>query len=64
MNAAFMLVERHGCGIHALYRTVGRKNTWDDYRGCLRVDVKRSRVLYGKIEGWVAAVTRAAAAPD
>jgi hypothetical protein len=41
-----------------------RKNTSDGYYGCLRVDVKRSCVLYRKIEGWASAVTRIAAAPD
>ena len=41
-----------------------RKNTSDGYYGCLRVDVKRSCVLYRKIEGWASAVTRTAAAPD
>jgi hypothetical protein len=32
-------------------RTV-RKNTGDDYHGCLRIDVRRSAALYRKIEGW------------
>jgi predicted transcriptional regulator len=32
-----------------------RKNTGDDYHGCLRVDVRRSAVLYRRIEGWAAA---------
>jgi hypothetical protein len=41
-----------------------RKNTSDGYYGCLQVDVKRSCVLYRKIEGWASAVTRVAAAPD
>jgi len=41
-----------------------RKNTADGYYGCLRVDVKRSCVLYRKIEGWASAVTGVAAAPD
>ena len=41
-----------------------RKNTSDGYHGCLRVDVKRSCVLYRKIDGWASAVTRVAAAPD
>jgi len=41
-----------------------RKNTSDSYHGCLRVDVRRSCVLYRKIEGWASAVTRIAAAPD
>jgi transcriptional regulator with XRE-family HTH domain len=39
-------------------RTV-RKNTGDDYHGCLRIDVRRSADLYRKIEGWAAAVMRA-----
>ena len=41
-----------------------RKNTSGGYYGCLQVDVKRSCVLYRKIEGWASAVTRVAAAPD
>jgi hypothetical protein len=41
-----------------------RKNTSDDYHGCLRVDVMRSCVLYRKIEGWVSAVMRVAATAD
>ncbi len=36
-------------------RTV-RKNLGEGYHGCLRVDVRRSRVLYHKIEGWAAGV--------
>lgn len=36
-------------------RTV-RKNTGDDYHGCLRVDVRRSVDLYRQIEGWANAV--------
>jgi hypothetical protein len=36
-------------------RTV-RKNTGDDYRGCLRIDVLRGTDLYRKIEGWAAAI--------
>jgi transcriptional regulator with XRE-family HTH domain len=39
-------------------RTV-RKNTGDDYHGCLRVDVRRSADLYRKIEGWAAGVMSA-----
>jgi hypothetical protein len=35
-----------------------RKNVGEDYRGCLRVDVRRSSGLYYQIEGW----TRAAMA--
>jgi transcriptional regulator with XRE-family HTH domain len=41
-----------------------RKNTSDGYHGCLRVDVRRSCMLYRKIEGWASAVTGVAAAPD
>jgi hypothetical protein len=37
-------------------RTV-RKNVGDQYRGCLRVDVRRSDGLYRKIEGWMSAIT-------
>jgi hypothetical protein len=29
-----------------------RKNTGEAYRGCLRVEVRRSIELYRKIEGW------------
>jgi hypothetical protein len=32
-------------------------NTDDSYHGCLRLDVCRSKDLYRKIEGWVAAAT-------
>lgn len=32
-------------------RTV-RKNTGDDYHGCLRIDVRQSADLYRRIEGW------------
>jgi predicted transcriptional regulator len=39
-------------------RTV-RKNTGDDYHGCLRVDVRRSADLYRKIEGWATAAMTA-----
>lgn len=31
-----------------------RKNTGDDYHGCLRIDVLRGMSLYRKIEGWAA----------
>ena len=37
-----------------------RKNTGEDYHGCLRVDVKQSCELYRKIEGWSSAVAQAA----
>jgi transposase len=36
-------------------RTV-RKNTGEDYHGCLRIDVRRSSSLYRRIEGWSAAI--------
>jgi len=36
-------------------RTV-RKNTGDEYHGCLRIDVRRSSGLYRKIEGWSTAI--------
>jgi hypothetical protein len=31
-----------------------RKNVGEGYRGCLRIDVRRSGDLYRKIEGWAA----------
>jgi hypothetical protein len=34
-----------------------RKNTGDDYHGCLRIEVRRSMDLYRKIEGWATACT-------
>lgn len=34
-----------------------RKNTGDDYHGCLRLEVRRSGDLYRRIEGWVSAIT-------
>ncbi len=37
--------------------TTVRKNTGEDYHGCLRLEVRRSGELYRRIEGWVAAVT-------
>jgi hypothetical protein len=37
-------------------RTV-RKNVAEQYRGCLKVDVRRSSGLYRKIEGWMSAIT-------
>jgi transcriptional regulator with XRE-family HTH domain len=44
-------------------RTV-RKNTGDDYHGCLRVDVRRSAGLYRKIEGWATAAMASVDSPD
>jgi transcriptional regulator with XRE-family HTH domain len=43
------LIKRHNP------RTV-RKNTGAEYRGCLRVQVRRSISLYRQIEGWASAV--------
>lgn len=37
-----------------------RKNTGEDYRGCLIVSVRRSGGLYRQIEGWAAAAMAAA----
>jgi len=34
-----------------------RKNVGSDYRGCLRLDVRKSSELYHQIEGWVRAAT-------
>jgi hypothetical protein len=39
-----------------------RLNTGDTYRGCLRIDVRRSIMLYTQIEGWVAGITQGPAA--
>jgi hypothetical protein len=36
-----------------------RKNVGEDYHGCLRIDVHRSRDLYRKIEGWAEAIMSA-----
>jgi hypothetical protein len=36
-----------------------RKNTEDNYHGCLRIDVRRSVDLYRKIEGWASATMMA-----
>jgi transcriptional regulator with XRE-family HTH domain len=44
-------------------RTV-RKNTGDDYHGCLRIDVRRSVALYRKIEGWASAAMTDHGGPD
>ena len=41
-----------------------RKNTGEAYRGCLRVEVRRSTELYRKIEGWATASMSALAADD
>jgi predicted transcriptional regulator len=42
-------------------RTV-RKNVGPDYHGCLRLEVRRSTVLYRQIEGWATAAMAAAPA--
>jgi transposase len=34
-----------------------RKNTGENYHGCLRIDVRRSSSLYRRIEGWSAAIS-------
>jgi transcriptional regulator with XRE-family HTH domain len=34
-----------------------RTNVGENYHGCLRIDVRRSRSLYRKIEGWATGVT-------
>ena len=39
-----------------------RKNTGNDYHGCLRMDVRRSSHLCRKIEAWAAAAMAAAGA--
>jgi hypothetical protein len=39
--------------------TTTRKNTGDDYHGCLRVEVRCSSGLYRQIEGWAAAAMSA-----
>ncbi|MFJ3337658.1 hypothetical protein [Streptomyces sp. NPDC086766] len=41
-----------------------RKNTGDDYRGCLVVTVRRSAELYRRIEGWWYGIVGAAPAAD
>jgi hypothetical protein len=37
-------------------QAIGR-NVGEGYRGCLRIDVRRSGELYRRIEGWVAGIT-------
>ena len=41
-----------------------RKNTGDDYHGCLRIEVRRSTALYRKIEGWAGAAMTSAMQHD
>ncbi len=41
-----------------------RKNTGEAYRGCLRVEVRRSTELYRQIEGWALAVMSATVLPS
>jgi transposase len=42
-----------------------RRNTGDEYHGCLRIDVQQSADLYRRIEGWArAAMYGAGGAPD
>jgi len=41
-----------------------RKNVGDSYRGCLRINVRRSSGLYRRIEGWArAAMSQPSPAP-
>ena len=37
-----------------------RKNTGDDYHGCLIIGVRLGAVLYQRIEGWAEAIMRSA----
>lgn len=41
-----------------------RKNTGQEYRGCLRVEVRRSSLLYRRIEGWSLAIMRGGTGQD
>ena len=41
-----------------------RTNVGEDYHGCLRIDVRRSAVLYRRIEGWASAITTGHALSD
>jgi hypothetical protein len=41
-----------------------RKNTGDDYRGCLVLTVRQSAELYRRIEGWWCGIVGAAIAPE
>ena len=41
-----------------------RKNTGEEYHGCLRIDVRRSSGLYRQIEGWSAAIVGGRLRPD
>ncbi|MFD0208411.1 hypothetical protein ACFVH9_04540 [Streptomyces hirsutus] len=41
-----------------------RKNTTDNYRGCLRVDVRKGADLYRRIEGWWCGIVGAARETD
>jgi transposase len=40
-----------------------RKNTGEDYHGCLVINVRRSTALYRQIEGWASAATATPAQP-
>ncbi len=40
-----------------------RRNTGEGYRGCLRINVRRSEVLYRQIEGWAAAAMSGTGVP-
>jgi transposase len=41
-----------------------RKNTGENYHGCLRIDVRGGADLYRRIEGWWYGIVGAATAPD
>jgi hypothetical protein len=41
-----------------------RKNTGDNYHGCLRITVRCSTALYRQIEGWAAAAMAGTEAGD
>jgi transcriptional regulator with XRE-family HTH domain len=43
--------------------TTHRKNTGDDYHGCLRIEVRRSTGLYRQIEGWASAAMASLGSP-
>ncbi|WP_434100198.1 hypothetical protein [Streptomyces tendae] len=44
--------------------STNRKNTNENYRGCLRIDVRGGADLYRRIEGWWYGIVGPASAPD
>ncbi|MEV0016559.1 hypothetical protein [Streptomyces tendae] len=44
--------------------STNRKNTNENYRGCLRIDVRDGAELYRRIEGWWYGIVGPASAPD